>query len=104
MFFFYVCEAPSSIPAGQGRDGYAERAARLFRLAGQLKRLADQYQLAVVITNQVLWQPHYFPVRSCASALHQHVHAYLHLYMAHCRHGARHWSCKPLHMGSAQRA
>jgi hypothetical protein len=32
------------------------------------------------------------------------VHAYLHLYMAHCRHGARHWSCKPLHMGSAQRA
>ena len=44
--------------AGQGRDGYAERAACLFRLAGLLKRYADQYRLAVVVTNQVhKWGP-----------------------------------------------
>ena len=33
--------------------GYAERTARLFRVAGLLKRYADQYKLAVVVTNQV---------------------------------------------------
>lgn len=38
--------------AGAGREGYAERAAHLFRIAGLLKRYADQYQLAVVVTNQ----------------------------------------------------
>ncbi len=33
--------------------GYAERTARLFRVANLLKRYADQYKLAVVVTNQV---------------------------------------------------
>jgi len=32
---------------------YAERAGQLFRIASQLKRIADQYQLAVVTVNQV---------------------------------------------------
>ena len=36
-----------------GAGGYAERTARLFRVAGLLKRYADQYKLAVVVTNQV---------------------------------------------------
>lgn len=38
---------------GQGRDGYAERTAQLFRVAGLLKKYADMYKIAVVVTNQV---------------------------------------------------
>lgn len=39
--------------AGQGREGYAERTAQLFRTAALLKKYADMYKLAVVVTNQV---------------------------------------------------
>ena len=38
---------------GAGAVAYAERAGQLFRIAAQLKRIADQYQLAVVTLNQV---------------------------------------------------
>ena len=38
---------------GGGAAAYAERAGQLFRIAAQLKRIADQYQLAVVTVNQV---------------------------------------------------
>ncbi|CAL8467000.1 g6536 [Coccomyxa elongata] len=40
--------------SGQGRDGYAERTAQLFRMAGLLKKYADMYEIAVVVTNQVM--------------------------------------------------
>lgn len=50
------------MPAG----GYAERTARLFRVAGLLKRYADQYKLAVVVTNQVALSG---PADACAAAL-----------------------------------
>ena len=38
---------------GGGPSVYAERAGQLFRIASHLKRIADQYQLAVVTVNQV---------------------------------------------------
>ena len=44
---------------GVDAGGYAERTARLFRVAGLLKQYADQYKLAVVVTNQVITlRPH----------------------------------------------
>ena len=38
---------------GGGAAAFAERAGLLFRIAAQLKRIADQYQLAVVTVNQM---------------------------------------------------
>ena len=38
---------------GGGAAAFAERAGLLFRIAARLKRLADQYRLAVVTVNQV---------------------------------------------------
>ncbi|KAK9916536.1 hypothetical protein WJX75_003842 [Coccomyxa subellipsoidea] len=40
--------------AGQGRDGYAERTAQLFRMANLLKKYADMYKIAILVTNQVI--------------------------------------------------
>ena len=44
---------PGQESGGAAMAAYATRAGLLFRLAALLKRYADEYQLAVVVTNQV---------------------------------------------------